>query len=74
MTKSAIIFILSLIATAGSITGNVFINHKRKGGFITLKSSLNGNYTFLSDKCLNGCNTNLIGFNKAVSKKEKIYN
>ena len=34
MTKSAIIFILSLIATAGSITGNVFINHKRKVGFI----------------------------------------
>lgn len=45
-----------------------------KDCFITLKSSLNGNYTFLSDKCLNGCNTNLIGFNKAVSKKEKIYN
>lgn len=34
MTKSAIIFIISLIATAGSITGNVFINHKRKVGFI----------------------------------------
>lgn len=34
MTKSAIIFILSLIATAGSITGNVFINHKRRVGFI----------------------------------------
>ena len=34
MTKSAIIFILSLIATSGSITGNIFINHKRKVGFI----------------------------------------
>lgn len=34
MTQGTIIFILSLIATAGSITGNVFINHKRKEGFI----------------------------------------
>jgi len=34
MTKSAIIFIISLVATAGSITGNIFINHKRKVGFI----------------------------------------
>ena len=34
MTKSAIIFIISLVATAGSITGNVFINHKRRVGFI----------------------------------------
>lgn len=34
MTKSAIIFIISLVATAGSITGNIFINHKRKVGFL----------------------------------------
>ena len=34
MTKSTIIFILSLIAMTGSITGNVFINHKRKVGFL----------------------------------------
>ena len=34
MTKHTIIFILSLIATASSITGNIFINHKRKVGFI----------------------------------------
>ena len=34
MTKSAIIFIISLIAMTGSITGNVFINHKRKVGFL----------------------------------------
>ena len=34
MTKHTIIFILSLIATVSSITGNIFINHKRKVGFI----------------------------------------
>ena len=34
MTKHTIIFILSLIATASSIIGNIFINHKRKVGFI----------------------------------------
>lgn len=35
--------------------------------FRTLKSNLNGNYTCLSEKCLNGCNTNLIGFNRTVA-------
>lgn len=30
------------------------------------------NCTFISDKCLNGCNKNLIGFNKAVLKGEYI--
>ena len=34
MTKHTIIFILSLIATASSITGNIFINYKRKVGFL----------------------------------------
>lgn len=34
MSESTIIFILSLIAMTGSITGNVFINHKRKVGFL----------------------------------------
>ena len=34
MSQGAIIFILSLIATVGSITGNIFINHKRRVGFI----------------------------------------
>lgn len=30
------------------------------------------NMTYISEKCLNGCNKNLIGFNKAVDKGEKI--
>lgn len=34
MSESTIIFILSLIAMAGSITGNIFINYKRKVGFL----------------------------------------
>lgn len=40
--------------------------------FFELKNRLNGNYTCLDKKCLSGCNTNLIGFNKTVHKKEKI--
>ena len=40
--------------------------------FKELKESLKGNYVCLSDKCLSGCNTNLIGFNKTVSLKRKI--
>lgn len=35
--------------------------------FRMLKSSLNGDYVCLSEKCLNGCNTNLIGFNRTVA-------
>lgn len=30
------------------------------------------NMTYISEKCLNGCNKNLIGFNKAVAKGEHI--
>jgi MoaA/NifB/PqqE/SkfB family radical SAM enzyme len=40
--------------------------------FTKLKEALKGNYTYLSCKCLNGCNTNLIGFNKAVNNGEYI--
>lgn len=40
--------------------------------FKKLKNDLNGNYVYLSDKCLNGCNANLIGFNKAVDRQEYI--
>ena len=40
--------------------------------FKRLKQGLCGNYVCLSDKCLSGCNTNLIGFNKAVAKGEFI--
>lgn len=40
--------------------------------FNNLKQELGGNYTCLSDKCLNGCNVNLIGFNKAVESKKYI--
>ena len=34
MSESTIVFILSLIAMTGSITGNIFINYKRKVGFL----------------------------------------
>lgn len=37
-----------------------------KGAFDMMKFYLNGNYTFLSEKCLDGCNCNLIGFNQVV--------
>jgi len=40
--------------------------------FVVLKKKLEGDYVYISDKCLSGCNCNLIGFNKAVSKGEKI--
>lgn len=40
--------------------------------FKEMKESLKGCYTFLSEKCLNGCNTNLIGFNRTVDKGEYI--
>ena len=40
--------------------------------FKELKEDLNGCYTCLSEKCLSGCNTNLIGFNKTVQKGEYI--
>lgn len=40
--------------------------------FKEMKENLKGCYTFLSDKCLNGCNTNLIGFNRTVDKGEYI--
>lgn len=39
--------------------------------FKLLKDGLNGQYTCLSCKCLNGCNTNLIGFNRTVNEKLK---
>lgn len=52
---------------------NVSVTDKSVGDcFNILKGGLNGNYTYLSSKCLNGCNTNLIGFNKAVEKQEYI--
>lgn len=40
--------------------------------FNELKNSLNKNYTYLSCKCLSGCNTNLIGFNKTVENGIKL--
>ena len=40
--------------------------------FTAMKESLHSNYTFLSDKCLNGCNCNLIGFNKTVHEQKYI--
>lgn len=40
--------------------------------FGLLKDQLHENYICLSDKCLSGCNCNLIGFNKTVH--EKVYN
>lgn len=40
--------------------------------FKDLKESLKGNFVCLSDKCLSGCNTNLMGFNKTVNLKKKI--
>lgn len=40
---------------------------RRKERFKTLVDM-----TYLSEACLNGCNANLIGFNKAVHRKEKI--
>lgn len=40
--------------------------------FKELKDSLKGNFVCLSDKCLSGCNTNLIGFNRTVARKEYI--
>lgn len=40
--------------------------------FNTLKKELDNNYTYLSCKCLNGCNTNLIGFNKSVANMKYI--
>lgn len=40
--------------------------------FQTMKTNQKNNYTCLSEKCLNGCNTNLIGFNMAVHRKEYI--
>lgn len=43
-----------------------------KDCFFELKTRLKGNYTLLHDFCLSGCNTNLIGFNKTVSSKQKI--
>lgn len=52
---------------------NVSVDNKTVSEcFKDLKDELGGNYICLSDKCLNGCNTNLIGFNRAVSKGEKI--
>ena len=41
--------------------------------FSEIKEDLCGNYTCLSEKCLNGCNTNLIGFNRAVAEGRHIY-
>ena len=38
--------------------------------FKELKRDLQGNYVCLSDKCLSGCNANLIGFNKTVAAGE----
>lgn len=52
---------------------NVSVDNKTVSEcFKALKDELDGHYTCLSDKCLNGCNTNLIGFNRAVNKGEKI--
>lgn len=38
----------------------------------TERKQLLKNYTCINKKCLNGCNKNLIGFNKAVHKKQKL--
>lgn len=57
------------------VVPNVCINVKENNlvhCFSELKRSLNGNYLCLSKKCLSGCNTNLIGFNRAVQKGKKI--
>lgn len=43
-----------------------------KDCFRELKKDLNGCYVCLSEKCLSGCNANLIGFNKAVEKGKYI--
>lgn len=40
--------------------------------FEELKKNLNGEYICLSNKCLSGCNTNLIGFNRTVNEGKKI--
>ncbi|GCD12888.1 radical SAM protein [Clostridium tagluense] len=40
--------------------------------FKGLKKELKGNYTYLDCHCETGCNTNLIGFNKAVMAKRRI--
>jgi len=37
--------------------------------FISIKESLNNNYTLISKYCLSGCNCNLMGFNTAVHNK-----
>lgn len=47
-------------------------NYSLSECFNELKKSLDNNYTYLSCKCLSGCNTNLIGFNKAVYNGKKI--
>lgn len=41
--------------------------HSLQECFNEIKRDLRGNYIYLSEKCLSGCNTNLIGFNRAVS-------
>lgn len=46
--------------------------HSLKECFELIKGELKGDYVCMSDKCLNGCNTNLIGFNKTVHRKEYI--
>ena len=48
------------------------LENSLKDCFKMLKEDLSGKYTCLSDKCLSGCNRNLIGFNKAVENKEYI--
>lgn len=48
------------------------VENNLKDCFIEIKKDLGGMYTCLSDKCLSGCNRNLIGFNKAVENKEYI--
>lgn len=43
-----------------------------KDAFLKSKESLEGKYTCIDKKCLSGCNTNLIGFNRTVQSKQKI--
>lgn len=43
-------------------------HNELKTAFSIMKKELKGNYTMLSDKCLSGCNCNLIGFNTVVNE------
>lgn len=42
-------------------------SHHLRECFDEIKNDLRGNYVCIHEKCLNGCNANLIGFNRAVA-------